>query len=424
MAPNRYRSIAADEAPEAIVVMDSNGEIKYANESVCALLGYAPEDLEGRSYLDLIHPDDRNASTEVFRALRSGQVEQIEVRCRLIAKNGTAVVCGMKAVQTTVDGMALLIAISRDLTAELEVERVLSDSKAFLARLVEVSPMVVFRREGPGLRLTYVSPNVEEIFGVPEGAVLGSTIEDAYARAHPDDRPKMRNQIARAAKGESVEITYRLRVAADDMRWVVSTVRPDPAAAGTGALLGYQFDITSQRRVEAELEWLAMHDPLTGLANRVKFDSDTAIHLSLSDRKGWNTALFYIDLDRFKEVNDVHGHEAGDQVLQELAVRIQTTVREGDLTARLGGDEFVILLPDVGEDATPIAERLHAALTAAVTLADTEISVGASIGIAFYPQDAETLDALRKRADDTMYAAKKSGGAYRFWHDLKERPPG
>lgn len=279
--------------------------------------------------------------------------------------------------------------------------------------------MVAFRRAGPDLELTYVSPNVTDVFGFDIDHVVGSDVATGLERAHPEDRGKMRDQIQRARDGESVQITYRIRAADGGYRWVVSTLRPDPAASDEDvAVLGYMFDITRQREVEQELEWLAFHDPLTGLANRSKFESDAAIHLSLSERKGWRTALLYIDLDHFKEVNDTFGHEAGDLVLRALAERMRAEVRDGDITARLGGDEFVVLLPDVGDDAEAIARRLHGALTSPVALDDTETSVGASIGMAFFPEDGRDLDLLRKRSDDAMYAAKRRRARYLRWSTL------
>lgn len=294
----------------------------------------------------------------------------------------------------------------------------------FLERLVAFSPMVAFRREGRDLELTYVSSNAASVLGLAPEDIIGSPIARAFERAHPDDRDKMRDQIDRALRGEVADLTYRLLVPGRQTKWVVSTLRPDPAAPAGDVLLGYVFDISSQRRVEAELEWLALHDPLTGLANRAKFDSDAEIHLALSARKGWVTALMYIDLDRFKDVNDTWGHDAGDDVLDILAARMQDAVRDGDLTARLGGDEFVVMLPDVGRDASDIARRLHEAVTAPVELADGSATVGASIGIAFFPQDADDLDELRRRADRAMYAAKAAAAPFRMWADLAAESAG
>lgn len=420
MVSNRYRAIAADSAPDALFVVDAHGMVVYANPRVREILGYAPHEVVGRQVLDLLHPDDPEGAS--LQDLIAGERSEVRARRRLRTSSGTATTLGLNATRVASEGETFMVVAAHDISDILGVESRLSDAHAFLERLIEVSPMVAFKREGPELELTYVSPNSNDILGLNEQDVLGSPISEALRRAHPGDRGKMRDQIERALSGESVEITYRLLVPDNGIRWVVSTLRPDPAEAANDVLLGYMFDITEQREVERELEWLAMHDPLTGLASRAKFESDATIHLSLSARKDWVTALFYIDLDRFKDVNDTFGHDAGDVVLKVLAERIDRSVRDGDLTARLGGDEFVVLLPDVGDDAAKIARRVHEALVEPVALEAGEATVGASVGIAFFPADARDLDDLRRRADEAMYAAKREGHALRLWSDLEDAP--
>ena len=413
-----FARIAADRSPDAMCVLDPAGTVLYANRALADMFDVRPEDLVGISYLDVVDPEQRHAAEMGLRAVLNGRHEVREARRRLGLHDGKDRWIRVRARRTTWNGQPVIVGTARDVGDAMRLEDELVSAKEFLDRLIEVSPMVAFRRAGPDLELTYVSPNVTDVFGYEMDHVVGSTVDTGLERAHPDDRGKMRDQIQRAMDGESVQITYRIRVADGSYRWVVSTLRPDPAPSDDVAVLGYMFDITRQREVEQELEWLAFHDPLTGLANRSKFESDAAIHLSLSERKDWHTALLYIDLDRFKEVNDTYGHEAGDEVLRALADRMRGEVRDGDLTARLGGDEFVILLPDVGDDAEAIAHRVHDALTAPVDVDGTDTSVGASIGMAFFPEDGKDLDLLRKRADDAMYAAKRRRARYLRWSRL------
>ena len=413
-----FARIAADRSPDAVCVLDPEGIVLYANQALADLFDVSREDLVGISYLDVVDPAQRHAAEMGLRAVMNGHPDIREARRRLGLQNGKDRWIRVRARRTSWNGQPVIVGTARDVGEAMRQENELASAKEFLDRLIEVSPMVAFRRAGPDLELTYVSPNVTDVFGFDMDHVVGSGIETGIERAHPNDRGKMRDQIQRALSGESVQITYRIRTADGNYRWVVSTLRPDPAPSEDDAVLGYMFDITRQREVEQELEWLAFHDPLTGLANRSKFESDAAIHLSLSDRKGWHTALLYIDLDRFKEVNDTYGHEAGDEVLRTLAERMRDEVRDGDITARLGGDEFVILLPDVGDDAEAIARRVHDALITPVDVDGTETSVGASIGMAFFPEDGTDLDLLRKRADDAMYAAKRRRARYLRWSQL------
>lgn len=162
---------------------------------------------------------------------------------------------------------------------------------------------------------------------------------------------------------------------------------------------------------------LAHHDPLTGLANRLLFDDRLRQAVLQSARYNVKLAVLFIDLDGFKDVNDAHGHDAGDAVLRAVAERFATGLRHSDTLARLGGDEFTVILPSihVPEDAARTAQRIIHALKEPIQTRNAVVRVGASIGISFFPQDADGPDALLQCADEAMYRAKKRGkNCYEF----------
>ena len=162
----------------------------------------------------------------------------------------------------------------------------------------------------------------------------------------------------------------------------------------------------------------AYHDALTGLPNRAYFSERLAESISLAARHGHNCALMFIDLDRFKIVNDSLGHDAGDELLRTVAARIHGCLRDSDLLFRMGGDEFTVILPriEVPEDAAFVARRVHEALVSPVAVHEHELTVGATIGIAVYPGDGERADVLLKNADAAMYSAKERGrGGHAFY---------
>jgi diguanylate cyclase (GGDEF)-like protein len=167
-------------------------------------------------------------------------------------------------------------------------------------------------------------------------------------------------------------------------------------------------------QVKSELE-LANHDPLTGLPNRIIFRDRLRHGLAQAQRSGRKLAVLFLDLDRFKWVNDNLGHEAGDELLCQVCARLRLSVRETDTLARIGGDEFTCVLPEMDntDTATDIAERFLSSLTAPFTLAAGEAQIGTSIGIALYPIHHEEPDTLLKYADQAMYQAKH-GGRNRF----------
>ena len=178
-------------------------------------------------------------------------------------------------------------------------------------------------------------------------------------------------------------------------------------------------DITERKQFEERIRHLANYDSLTGLPNRALFYDRLSQAINLAQRNRHELALLYLDLDRFKSVNDTLGHAAGDDVLQGAAGRIQAQVRESDTVARIGGDEFAIILPKIAspQDAALVARKITDALCASFPAKDPaqgKIEIGASIGISIFPRDGETMDALLKTADSAMYRAKDSGNSLNF----------
>ncbi len=166
-------------------------------------------------------------------------------------------------------------------------------------------------------------------------------------------------------------------------------------------------------RQSVELEFLAGHDPLTGLLNRRAFEERLKDALARGRRYDRRVALIMLDLDGFKSVNDVHGHSVGDDLLRQLAHRAETLTRETDAMCRLGGDEFIVLVDDVGDEKHVVqhAERLLAALMCPIEVEGAPIQVGASVGVAIQPDAGDDAKALMRSADQAMYAAKSAGGA-------------
>ena len=190
-----------------------------------------------------------------------------------------------------------------------------------------------------------------------------------------------------------------------------------PFRHGDKTLLQFSLqDITERKRVEEKLEHLAFYDPLTGLPNRALLMDRLRQAMNAAQRHEQQVALLFLDLDRFKEINDTQGHGVGDMVLVEVARRFQGVLRQEESLARVGGDEFIVLAQGVDQDmAGRIAERLQQALAAPLDANDLHFSLRVSIGIALYPKDGDTPGELLQRADIAMYRAKAYGGGYRFY---------
>jgi diguanylate cyclase (GGDEF)-like protein len=202
----------------------------------------------------------------------------------------------------------------------------------------------------------------------------------------------------------------------------------EPVLGADGAFLGYRgvgLDITKQKLIEANISRLARFDPLTGLHNRTAFFERLDHAIAVARRHQRTVALLFVDLDRFKDVNDAFGHLSGDEVLKALTLRLTKVVRGADTIARLGGDEFIVLAEDVANqvDVNEFGLRILHALSEPVVLNGQECRLGASIGVAMFPDDGEDATTLLKNADAAMYRAKESGGnTLAFAAEVQDRP--
>jgi diguanylate cyclase (GGDEF)-like protein/PAS domain S-box-containing protein len=255
--------------------------------------------------------------------------------------------------------------------------------------------------------------------------LLGYTVEewrddpDLFIRTlHPDDRDRVLAAHARTHRThEPLSLEYRLIARDGSVVWV----RDDGCVVlGDDGqplyLQGYVLDITPERELQEQLRRQALFDPLTGLANRAFFHEQLEHAVSSRRENGLTTAVVFVDLDEFKQINDQYGHSVGDEVLEILGNRLQSVIRSGDSVARLGGDEFAVLLTSVEEpaEAAVVAERLLEQITAPIDVAARHFSLTASVGIALGGSGAELL----KQADAAMYRAKANGDAdYAFYDD-------
>jgi diguanylate cyclase (GGDEF)-like protein/PAS domain S-box-containing protein len=276
----------------------------------------------------------------------------------------------------------------------------------------------------------------EEVFDIlglrPEE--FGENHEAFLHRVHPEDVELVKEAFRKALREEShLNIDHRI-VRPDDIERYVS-VQAEVSRDETGRavqMAGTVQDITGRKQAEEQIAYLAYHDTLTGLPNRRLFKDRLTHTLAHSRRHGHLAATIFLDLDRFKRINDTLGHSVGDVLLQEVAKRLVNCVRKSDSVgrpfvdefttdvARLGGDEFTVLLTEIREiqDAAKVARRILAALLEPFYLDSQEIFVSASIGITVYPSDGEDAESLLKNAEAAMYHAKDQGkDNYQFYND-------
>lgn len=271
----------------------------------------------------------------------------------------------------------------------------------------------------PG-RVSFVSRGVLEMLGHGADHFKDRPRSGLEAVVHPQDKRRLRLAMLRGKRAERpFELEHRVLCADNVIRWVHHRGAVVESGTHGGRVLnGFVIDITEKKLNEERLTYLANHDPLTGLANRALFKEHVEASINRAIRYQHKTACLFIDLDRFKRVNDSFGHDFGDRLLVAAANRLRQCVRLNDVVGRLGGDEFIVLLDGINDagDAAIASRKILGALGKPFRISGQRLSLGVSIGISMYPEDAHDAQSLLKNADTAMYNIKKNGrNNYRFY---------
>ena len=308
-----------------------------------------------------------------------------------------------------------------------EMEQRLKASESLHRYLVERSPDLIFTLDRED-RFTYLNPRIEALLGYQRDSLLGQSFLSVVV-GEDTDRVRTLLHQQRTRPNESFDTEVRLRkllphTPSASHAFVTVLLHGIPMGgngrkqAAYGGLYGVARDISERKRAEEIISFQAYHDQLTRLPNRTLFRDRLELAIAQAQRRGSALAVLFIDMDRFKLVNDTYGHAEGDAVLRGMAQRLQHALRRGDTLARLGGDEFTVLLPDIAgpEDAEIIARKVLGMLVEPFPLSQGNFRATASVGIALFPRDGQNAEALTQHADIAMYQVKRSGkNGYRFF---------
>ncbi len=406
----RYRSLI-NHSSDGIFTFDPDTHLLLeANPRFLSLLGYTVQDMGRLALVDIMATDTDECNRHLRNLLE--QKHDYFGECNYRHRNGTYVPVEVAASPVHLANKRLVMVNVRDTT-----ERKHAETQTLLAAKVFENTAEAIVITDQHQRILSVNRAFTEQTGYGADEVLGES-PNMLSSGHHDEAFYQNMWAAIKATGYwQGEIWDRHKSGVIYPCWqTINSVRN--AAGDITNYIAITSDITARKQVEAQIRHLAQHDALTGLPNRILLEDRAEQSLLQSTRRDLLVALLFIDLDRFKVINDTLGHAVGDELLAAVARRLQSSVRVEDTVARQGGDEFVIVVPNIGhpEDAAQVAQQVVAAMSAPFRVRDYELHVTPSIGISIYPGDGENVQTLMKNADTAMYDAKYSGGnAYHFY---------
>ncbi len=409
-AEGKYRTLV-ERLPGIVYVAHpgEHGEWLYVSSQTQQLLGYGPDEWMENPHLwfERVHEDDRDASLGHGRRCQLAG-EPVSVEYRMFHKDGRVVWFRDEAMLVRDETrQPVLQGVMYDITEEMLAREALRASEERYRGLVDTAQDCIFTLAPDGL-LTSLNPAFETMTGWSREEWLGKHFAPIV---HPDEMGNAFELFNRVLAGET--IAYELRILKKSGEYLTGEFTSTPLMQDGRIVnfLGVARDVTERKQAEDTIRHLAHHDALTGLPNRALFEDRLRQALAQSARSGDALAVMFLDIDRFKLVNDTMGHDSGDRLLQQVAEELGSIVREGDTVARVGGDEFTILLTGVSgkEGAVDIAERILDRLKQPRLIGSREFRVTTSIGITVYPGDGTDSETLLGNADTAMYRAKELG---------------
>ena len=406
----RLRAIV-DNAVEGIITFDPRGILQSLNPAAGRMFGYSTAEVIGRNACELLPAIAIATAGLPGRQPYRGRLETVGRR-----KDGTSFPIELSISQAMLGGKHELIAIAHDVTERKRTEQALRDGAEKLRVFADNVPAMTASFD-ENLRCVFANKRYAEFFDLGAADIVGMHVRTIVGEGVYGE---IEGHFAQALQGQAVAFRRTRKLRNGESRHLEIKLLPHVGNQGSGVgIFAVTNDITEHILAEERIQRMAHHDSLTGLPNRLLFNDRLNQALSLAKRDASGFALLYLDLDKFKPVNDTLGHAVGDELLKSAAARIRRQVRESDTVARVGGDEFSVILSDItkSEDVQTVAEKIVAALAAPFQfgIQGQSIEIGTSIGIAVYPAHARDADALVKAADAAMYRAKQVGSSFRFF---------
>ena len=408
----RLQAAALGSAANSIVITDPKGTILWTNPAFSELTGYAAEEAWGRNpNLLKSGKQDKAIYANLWKTITAGKIWHGEIINR--RKDGSLYTEEMTVTPVRTDSGEIthFVGIKQDITARKLIEHALQQAEQKYRSIFEDAVVGIFQTTPEG-RFLSVNRALAQMYGYGSPEQFMAEVTDVTRQLFVD--PNHYGEVTQLLEQHGVASNVESEIFCKDgnKKWILANVRAVRGA--DGKILrreGTIQDITERKAAEGQVQFLAYYDALTGLPNRTLFQDRLAKALASARRRREKVAVVFLDLDRFKTINDSLGHSVGDLFLKKVAERLKKFVREQDTVARLGGDEFVVVLTGVKDpaDAAVAADRIMQEMAPAFVVQEHLLSVTCSLGISVFPDHGTDAETLLKNADAAMYCAKDNG---------------
>jgi len=417
----QFSEAVLDSLAGAFYLLGPDGAILRWNSALVAAVGYTNAEIGSRNPIEFVSPKDREAVEAAMRAVFE-QGREMAIEAEIVDRGGNVRPYALSGKPLRVGDATFMIGVARDITMRKRTEQQMVRAKERLDLALSGSRLALWDWD---LRMNrvYFNESWSNIIGT-EPRESTFTGDEVQSWNHPDDQPVFQAALGNTLKGVSddFDCEYRVRDAKGEWIWINARGKVTQRDSSGKALrmTGTSTNISKRKRAEERAEFLATRDALTGLPNRVLLHDRLEQAVFNAARNHGGFGFMFIDLDRFKTINDSLGHQVGDELLKRVSQRLTACTRATDTVARLGGDEFAVILENLGNDddegAQQVADKMIASMGAPMLIENQHLSTSCSIGISLYPTDGKDSATLMKNADVAMYYAKEKGrNNYQFF---------
>lgn len=389
--------------------LNKEGCFVFFNTASTELTGYTFAEVSHLNFYELVSEKDQEIIKKEFLDVLNGQHKSVELT--IVHKEGFDIHISLSGMPIFINGEVCgIFGIANDLTEKKIIEKELVASKTQLQTIFDSLDICLWSLDMVAQKTINISPACFHLYGYTQQEFLESPFlwRNVILK---EDLQKIIDCYSLFLQGKTVEMEYRIKHKSGEVKWVFSNVVPVLEKGELVRLDGLEIDITQRKRTEEELNFMAFHDPLTKLPNRRKFDEELHKAIIEAEEKNLKVGVMYLDLDRFKSINDTLGHRIGDRLLEMVAWRLKQGLGENAFISRQGGDEFSIIFTNFTDldFLEKTAQSIHHILMQPIELKGFDYVVTTSVGISVYPDHTLSVDGLIKKADQAMFVAKEKG---------------